>query len=49
MKFDQDAPELDAIDLAILEQLQDNCKLPLAEIGNRVGLGASAVMERIHK
>lgn len=49
MKFEHDPPELDSIDLAILDQLQDNCKLPLAEIGNRVGLGASAVMERIHK
>ncbi len=49
MKFEHDGPELDPTDLAILEQLQDNCKLPLALIGDRVGLGASAVMERIHK
>ena len=49
MKFDSEIPELDPIDLAILDQLQINCKLPLAEIGGRVGLGASAVMERIHK
>lgn len=49
MKFDRDAPELDPIDLAILDQLQENCKLPLAVIGDRVGLGASSVTERIHK
>ena len=49
MKFDHDALELDPIDLAILEQLQDNCKQPLAVIGKGVGLSASTVMERIHK
>ena len=49
MKFDGDAPELDPIDLAILEQLQENCKLPLTAIGEKVGLKAPSVLERIHK
>ena len=29
--------------------LQQNCKRPLAAIGEEVGLSASSVMERIHK
>jgi DNA-binding Lrp family transcriptional regulator len=33
MKFDEWAPELDLIDHLILEQLQENCKRPLAAIG----------------
>ena len=49
MNSDGDYPELDPTDLAILDELQANCKQPLAEIGSVVGLGASAVMERIHK
>ena len=49
MKFTLDAPELDATDGAILELLQENCKQPLAAIGEKVGLSAPAVLERIHK
>jgi len=52
MKSDQDPeqePELDPIDHRILESLQENCKRPLAAIGEEVGLTASSVMERIHK
>src|SRR3990172_5071285 len=49
MKFGRDLPELDATDLQILELLQENCKQPLAAIGEKVGLTASSVMERIHK
>jgi Lrp/AsnC family transcriptional regulator, leucine-responsive regulatory protein len=51
MKFDdQDRePELDRTDLLILDQLQENCKRPLAAIGEKVGLTAPSVMERIHK
>ena len=41
--------ELDATDLAILEQLQENCKRPLAAIGEKVGLTAPSVVDRIHK
>jgi len=49
MKFGRDLPELDATDLAILELLQENCKQPLAVIGEKVGLSAPSVLERIHK
>ncbi|MGH0032508.1 MAG: Lrp/AsnC family transcriptional regulator [Myxococcota bacterium] len=49
MKFNRDALELDATDRAILELLQDNCKQPLAAIGEKVGLSAPAVVDRIHK
>ena len=49
MKFTRDLPELDATDLAILDLLQENCKQPLAAIGEKVGLSAPSVVERIHK
>ncbi len=52
MKFDPSDhghPHPDAIDLQILERLQENCKQPLAAIGEKVGLKAPSVMERIHK
>jgi Lrp/AsnC family leucine-responsive transcriptional regulator len=42
-------PSLDATDLRILDLLQENCKRPLAAIGEKVGLSAPAVTERIHK
>jgi Lrp/AsnC family leucine-responsive transcriptional regulator len=48
MKFDPER-DLDPIDRRILELLQENCKQPLAAIGEKVGLTASSVMERIHK
>jgi Lrp/AsnC family leucine-responsive transcriptional regulator len=41
--------ELDSIDRSILELLQENCKQPLALIGEKVGLKAPSVQERIHK
>jgi Lrp/AsnC family leucine-responsive transcriptional regulator len=41
--------DLDATDLRILDLLQENCKRPLAAIGEKVGLSAPAVTERIHK
>nr|AFD03231.1 AsnC family transcriptional regulator [uncultured bacterium W4-39b] len=41
--------EFDATDRAILEMLQDNCKQPMAAIGQQVGLSAPSVLERIHK
>ncbi len=43
------AIEFDALDIAILDLLQENCKQPLSAIGERVGLSAPAVVERIHK
>jgi DNA-binding Lrp family transcriptional regulator len=51
MKFDKSEVELDLdlIDFGILEQLQQNCKRPLAAIGEKVGLTAPSVLERIHK
>jgi Lrp/AsnC family leucine-responsive transcriptional regulator len=48
MKFSRIA-EFDATDRAILELLQENCKQPIAAIGQKVGLSAPAVVERIHK
>lgn len=41
--------ELDTIDRHILAVLQENCKLPLVKIGERVGLSAPSVNERIRK
>lgn len=49
MKFGHDEPEFDDIDLKILALLQENCKQPLAKIGERVGLSAPSVIERIKK
>jgi Lrp/AsnC family leucine-responsive transcriptional regulator len=49
MKFSRVSPEFDATDRAILELLQENCKQPLAAIGEKVGLKAPSVVERIHK
>lgn len=40
---------LDAIDHALLEQLQADAKASLAELGAHVGLSAPSVMERIRK
>ena len=42
-------PEFDATDREILELLQDNCKRPMAAIGQSVGLSAPSVVDRIHK
>jgi len=49
MKLGQNEPEFDDIDLHILALLQENCKLPLAKIGEKVGLSAPSVIERIKK
>lgn len=49
MKFGRASSEFDATDRAILELLQENCKQPLSAIGEKVGLSAPAVVERIHK
>ena len=49
MKFARVSPEFDAIDRAILELLQENCKQPLAAIGEKVGLKAPSVVDRIRK
>lgn len=49
MKIDHEELDLDAIDIQILALLQAHCKMPLAKIGQRVGLSAPAVIERIKK
>ena len=49
MKLGQIESEYDDIDLHILALLQENCELPLAKIGEKVGLSAPSVIERIKK
>jgi Lrp/AsnC family leucine-responsive transcriptional regulator len=49
MKLGEDQLDLDEIDLHILTLLQEHCKMPLAKIGEKVGLSAPAVIERIKK
>lgn len=43
------AVPLDEIDRALLTELQANCKTPLGKLGEKVGLSAPSVMERIRK
>jgi Lrp/AsnC family leucine-responsive transcriptional regulator len=40
---------LDDIDRTILDALQRDCKTPLAKLGEQVGLGAPAVLDRVRK
>lgn len=42
-------PVLDAIDRSLLDALQEDCKQPLAKLGERVGLSAPSVLERVRK
>ena len=50
MKFnDHSDLELDDIDLRILQLLQEDCRTPLARLGEAVDLSAPAVLERIKK
>jgi len=49
MKFGDEQLDLDAIDRHILSLVQENCRLPLAKIGEQVGLSAPAVTERVKK
>jgi Lrp/AsnC family leucine-responsive transcriptional regulator len=49
MKLTSEQPDLDTIDFQILGLLQEHCKMPFAKIGEKVGLSAPAVMERIKK
>jgi Lrp/AsnC family transcriptional regulator, leucine-responsive regulatory protein len=49
MKLGHSESEFDDIDRHILALLQENCKLPLAKIGEKVGLSAPSVIERIKK
>lgn len=47
--FDDETVTLDAIDAQLLEALQHDCKTPLAKLGERVGLSAPSVLERVRK
>jgi Lrp/AsnC family leucine-responsive transcriptional regulator len=49
VKIHHNVVELDAIDRGILEGLQDNCKQSLAVLGEKVGLSAPSIVDRIHK
>jgi Lrp/AsnC family leucine-responsive transcriptional regulator len=49
MKLGEQHPDLDEIDRQILALMQENCRLPLAKIGEHVGLSAPSVMERVKK
>jgi Lrp/AsnC family leucine-responsive transcriptional regulator len=49
MKLGTEHHELDEIDFGILEILQENCRTSLSRIGERVGLSAPSVMERVKK
>jgi Lrp/AsnC family transcriptional regulator, leucine-responsive regulatory protein len=40
---------VDEIDLAILKSLQENARLPFAEVGRAIGLTAPAISERVRK
>ncbi len=49
MKPRRDELGLDEIDRRILSLLQQDCKVPLAKIGEKVGLSAPSVVERVRK
>ena len=49
MKPRRDELGLDEIDRRILALLQADCKTPLAKVGERVGLSAPSVVERVRK
>lgn len=40
---------MDAIDRELLDALQDDCKTPLAKLGELVGLSAPSVLDRVRK
>lgn len=48
--FAGDSPvDVDGLDWAILRELQRNGRIPFAELGRRVGLGASSTAERVRR
>ncbi len=49
MKLGGDSPELDAIDLQILNILQNNGRIPHTKLAEQVGLSAPSVIERVKK
>lgn len=40
---------LDRLDIAIIEALQENARMPLSEIGRRIGLSQPATSERVKR
>lgn len=40
---------MDAVDRTLLDALQEDCKTSLNKLGEKVGLGAPAVLERVRK
>jgi Lrp/AsnC family leucine-responsive transcriptional regulator len=49
MKLGGDTPELDAIDLQIIEVLQEQGRIPHVKLGEQVGLSEPSVIERVKK
>jgi Lrp/AsnC family leucine-responsive transcriptional regulator len=49
MKLGPEALELDAIDLQILDSLQEQGRIPLVKLGEQVGLSSPSVIERVKK
>jgi len=49
MKFVDDTYELDEIDLQLVQELQEDAKISLKKVGEKVGLSAPAAMERVRK
>ncbi len=47
--FRHPAQDLDRIDVELIRVVQDDCKTPLARLGEQVGLSAPAVMKRLRK
>lgn len=47
--FDHRARLLDAVNLRLLSELQDNPRLSMSELGRRVGMSAPAVTERVQR
>lgn len=43
------AYDLDRLDIAILEALQENARMPLSEVGRRIGLSQPATSERVKR
>jgi Lrp/AsnC family transcriptional regulator, leucine-responsive regulatory protein len=49
MKLGSEIPELDAIDLQIMQILQEQGRIPHVKLGEQVGLSAPSVIERVKK
>jgi Lrp/AsnC family leucine-responsive transcriptional regulator len=49
VRIRRDLQGLDPIDRRILGILQDDCKTPLAKVGEQVELSPPAVLERVHR